>query len=138
MGTGEASYNLNFDRFEEVKKMKTDNVYFQCKNGKIDDYLIKAIESLPSEQFFDPWEIELVCYKDTENNIIVYPYNERERIFLIENIDVKDYMEFYTLSKFKVGEFSYKFLNLNPFNICERLAFKRDLFEKVMEEVNKS
>jgi len=68
----------------------------------------------------------------------VYPYNERERIFLIENIDVKDYMEFYTLSKFKVGEFSYKFLNLNPFNICERLAFKRDLFEKVMEEVNKS
>jgi hypothetical protein len=102
--------------------MKTDNIYFHCRNNEADSELVRAVEALPDEFIILPEDAEMGCVKK-DSRIIIYPHNPKKMLFSYEHINTKDYREHRLSSAaFKLDNFSYKVLRLNPigfYDYCE-------------------
>jgi hypothetical protein len=106
--------------------MKTDKIYFHCKNNEVDNNLIKAIEALPEEWLIIPHDAELDCLS-LEDMIIIYPHDPKIRLFCMERIETREYRELSSLTIFKLDNFSYEVFNLNP------IAFYNYILPKASE-----
>jgi hypothetical protein len=116
--------------------MKTDNIYFHCRNNEADSDLIKAVELVQDrDMFILPRDAEKGCMKK-DGKIIIYPYNPGEQLFTIEYIDLEEYREYLEYSKFKLQGFSYEVLRNNPFEIYEKII-RKELYGEVMKEEKK-
>jgi len=104
--------------------MKTDKIYFPSKNGIIDSELVKAIEILPEDWLILPEDAELECTKK-DGKIIIYPHNPEQRICTLEHIEAMEYKELIAFSTFKIMDFNYKVLSINPAWIYEEIFTKK-------------
>ena len=119
--------------------MKTSNFYFPSKNGKIDSELVRAIEALPPEDYMliFPKDTEKVCLKK-DGYIIIYPHDPKIRLFSYENINTKHYRELSSSITFKLDNFSYEVLNLNPIGFYDYIRSKgRPLFDEYYSKILK-
>ena len=116
--------------------MKTDKVYFHCRNNEADSDLVRAIEALPEEgMLIIPYYAEMGCMKK-DSKIIIYPHNLEEQLVTMGHIIAEHYDEHLMYSEFKIKEFSYEVLRHNPFKIYENVI-KNELYEQVMKEEKK-
>jgi len=118
--------------------MKTSNIYFPSKDGKVDSELVRAIEALPEDGFLIlPEDAEKVCLKK-DGYIIIYPHDPKIRLFSYENINTKHYRELSSSTTFKLDNFSYEVLNLNPIGFYDYIRSKgRPLFEEYYGKILK-
>jgi len=118
--------------------MKTSNFYFPSKNGKVDSELVRAIEALPEDCFLIfPEDAAKVCLKK-DGDIIIYPHDPKIRLFGYENIYTKNYRELSASTVFKLDNFSYEVLNLNPIGFYDYIRSKgRPLFDEYYSKILK-
>ena len=118
--------------------MKTSDFYFPSKNGEIDSELVRAIEALPEDCFLIfPEDAEKVCLKK-DGYIIIYPHDFKIRLFGYENIYTKNYREILSSTSFKLDNFSYEVLNMNPIGFYDYIRSKgRPLFDEYYSKILK-
>jgi len=116
--------------------MKTDNIYFHCRNNEVDSELVKAIEQLPEEgMLILPFDAEMGCMKK-DNKIIIYPHNTKEQLVTMEHMITEEYSENLYQSTFKIKGLSYEVLRNNPFEVYENII-RKGLYKEVMKEEKK-
>ena len=115
--------------------MKTDKIYFHCRNNEIDNDLVRAIEALPDGMSIIPYDAEIGCMKK-DDKVLIYPYNPKGLLFTMEHIVLENYEQCLEYSKFKIKDFSYVILRYNPFEFYEKII-KNKLYEQVMKEEEK-
>ena len=104
--------------------MKTSDFYFPSKNGEIDSELVRAIEALPEDGFLIfPEDAEKVCLKK-DSDIIIYPYDLKIRFYSYESMATKHYRENTSSTTFKLDNFSYEVLNMNPIGFYDYIRSK--------------
>jgi len=106
--------------------MKTDNIYFQVKDKKIDTDLVKAIEALPEEgMLILPQDAEMGCVKQ-DGKIVIYPYDAEGHLVTLEHVVTENYVEHPGYSEFRIKgkEFSYEVLRENPFKFYKEAVRK--------------
>jgi len=105
--------------------MKTDNIYFHCKNNGVDSDLVRAIEQLPEEGILIlPHDAEMGCVKK-DGKIVIYPHNPGEHLVTMDHIITEEYDECLRYSRFRIKEFSYEVLRNYPFEIYENIPLKK-------------
>jgi uncharacterized membrane protein len=117
--------------------MKTDKIYFHCMNNEADSDLVRAVEILQDrDMLIIPSDAEVGCLKK-DGKIVIYPYNPKEQLFIIEHTDLEEYGEYPAYSEFKLKGFSYEVLRNNPFIVYERIIGKGLYWQVNCEEPKK-